>query len=191
MRDLPSSAAWQHRDARQGFEVVFVRPEGAGFRLLGSTAAVEDGQAWVVGYDIHVADDWLTSAAHIWTTSPDGPRDLWLETDGSGGWQANSKAAPHLDGCLDVDLASSACTNTLPVHRLRLEIASAAEAPAAYVRAADLAVDRLDQKYLRVSDDGSKRRYDYEAPAFDFSCRLVFDETGLVADYPGIARRVL
>jgi hypothetical protein len=191
MRDLPPSAAWEHRDARRGFEVVLVSPEGSGLRLLGNTAAVEDGQAWVVGYDIHVDEHWLTSAAHVWAIAPDGARDVRLETDGSGAWQVNGGAAAHLDGCLDVDLASSACTNTLPVHRLRLEVASAAEAPAAYVRAPHLGVERLEQKYLRVGDDGSKRRYDYEAPAFDLSCRLVFDESGLGTDYPGIARRVL
>jgi hypothetical protein len=31
--------------------------------------------------------------------------------------------------------------------------------------------------------------YDYSAPAFEFSCRLVYDESGLVLDYPGIAAR--
>jgi hypothetical protein len=27
------------------------------------------------------------------------------------------------------------------------------------------------------------------APAFDFACRLTYDESGLVLDYPGIAVR--
>jgi hypothetical protein len=31
--------------------------------------------------------------------------------------------------------------------------------------------------------------YDYTAPAFGFTARLVYDETGLIVDYPGIATR--
>ena len=33
--------------------------------------------------------------------------------------------------------------------------------------------------------------YDYESPAADFRCRLVFDASGFVLDYPGIATRVV
>ena len=32
-------------------------------------------------------------------------------------------------------------------------------------------------------------RYRYRAPSFDFECELVYDESGLVLDYPGIATR--
>jgi hypothetical protein len=31
--------------------------------------------------------------------------------------------------------------------------------------------------------------FEVAAPAFDFTSRLVYDESGLVVDYPGIARR--
>ncbi len=90
---------------------------------------------------------------------------------------------------MDVDLESSAVTNALPVHRLQLATGARADAPAAYVPAAGLTVERLDQTYVRVSDDGAHQRYDYAAPAFDFSCRLVYDPSGLVLEYPGIAVR--
>jgi hypothetical protein len=50
-------------------------------------------------------------------------------------------------------------------------------------------VARLEQAYRRIADDGPRQRYDYAAPAFGFTSRLVYDESGLVLDYPGIARR--
>ena len=81
-------------------------------------------------------------------------------------------------------------TNALPVHRLGLPVGGRATAPAAYVRARDLAVERLEQTYARVTDETSHQRYDYRAPAFEFACRLVYDESGLAIDYPGIAVRV-
>jgi uncharacterized protein len=77
------------------------------------------------------------------------------------------------------------------VHRMRLGVGQAAEAPAVYVRALDLAVERLDQRYARVHDDGPRLRFDYRAPVFDYQDRLVYDAAGLVLEYPGIASRVL
>ena len=50
-------------------------------------------------------------------------------------------------------------------------------------------MERLEQTYLRVPDEAARQRYDYAAPAFDFACRLTYDESGLVLDYPGIAVR--
>jgi hypothetical protein len=41
----------------------------------------------------------------------------------------------------------------------------------------------------RTTDRGAHQRYDYAAPAFEFGCRLVYDESGLVLSYPGIAVR--
>jgi len=97
--------------------------------------------------------------------------------------------APHLSGCLDVDLESSAMTNALPVHRLNLQVDAHAAAPAAYVRARDLSVERLEQDYLRTSDENPHQRYDYSAPAFGVRCTLIYDESGLPLAYPGIAIR--
>ena len=64
-----------------------------------------------------------------------------------------------------------------------------AAAPAAYLRAVGLAVRRLEQTYVRITDEAACQRYEYAAPAFDFAARLVRDKSGLVLDYPGIAVR--
>ena len=97
----------------------------------------------------------------------------------------------QVDGCADVDLGSSALTNAFPVRRLGLRTGDAADAAAVYVRAPDLVVERLDQRYRRLPDEGHAARYEYEAPRFDFACTIRYDETGLVLDYPGIAVRAL
>jgi hypothetical protein len=186
---LPPVAAWQHRDARDGFEVVFLHSDRDSCRVDGATTAVGDGEAWVVRYDIDLALDWATRSARAACRSTAGEHEVTMKTDGSGRWQINGAAAPTLDGCLDVDLESSAVTNAFPVHRLRLEVGEHAEAPAAYVRAADLTVERLEQRYVRLDDDGGRQRYQYSAPRFGFQCELRYDEHGLVLDYPGIAVR--
>ena len=78
-----------------------------------------------------------------------------------------------------------------PARRLGFDVGERADAPAVYVRALGLRVERLEQRYLTPADDGERSRYDYESPAFDARAELVWDEFGLVLDYPGIAVRVL
>jgi hypothetical protein len=187
--ELPRYAAWEHREARDGFEVVFLSSDVGGHRLAGDTAAVEAGAAWAVGYDIGLGPDWLTRHARVTGRSASGIHELTLQSDGRGRWLIDGRPAPHLDGCLDADLESSALTNAFPVHRLGLEIGEEADAPAAYVRAAGLGVERLEQRYVRLDAVGSGERYRYAAPGFGFECELLYDESGLVLDYPGIATR--
>jgi len=185
----PPSAAWTHQDARSGFEVVHFQPVDGGHVLRGATTAVEDGRAWIVDYEIRVDEGWRTRSARVNGRSETGSRTRLLEADGEGRWLVDDEPAPYVDGCLDVDLESSALTNALPVRRLGLLVGATAQAPAAYVRVADLTVGRLEQQYSRVGDLDGRQRYDYTAPEFDFACRLLYDAAGLVVSYPGIAVR--
>ncbi|WP_280426355.1 putative glycolipid-binding domain-containing protein [Nocardia carnea] len=188
---LPTTAAWTHCGERAGFEVAYFEPLDHGYRIEGCTTAVEDGHTWFVAYDIAVDSGWQTRTARVTSRSTTGRRTVLLEADGAGHWLVNNEPAPELDGCLDVDLESSAMTNTFPVHRAALPIGARTPAPAAYVRAGDLAVEKLDQEYSRTPDRGRFRCFDYSAPVFDFSCRLVYDAAGLVLKYPGIAVRAV
>jgi uncharacterized protein len=190
MPGLPATAAWRHVGARQGFEVLFLGREGGGYRFHGHATAVEDGEVWSVHYTIDVDSSWRTRRAHVASRSPGGMREVVLEGDGRGEWSTDHDgAAPELTGILDVDLEASAFTNAFPVHRLRLSVGEQADAPAAYVRAQSLDVARLEQRYARLPDEEDRLRYDYEAPAFEYRDVLVYDEFGLVLDYPGIAVR--
>jgi uncharacterized protein len=188
--ELPRSAAWEHLDARTGFEVLFIEERPAGWRFVGQTSAVEAGEAWKVGYSIEVDAEWRTRSALIQGRSESGDAAVQLESDGAGRWWTEGNELGHLDGCFDVDLEASAFTNTLPVRRMRLAIGAGAEAPATYVRASGLAVERLEQHYARLSDGAAGERYDYESPGFGFRCEIEYDEAGLTLAYPGIARRV-
>jgi len=164
----PATACWQHLEARSGFEVAYFRRAEDGWAVEGTTAALEEGRTWVVTYSIRLDAGWVTQNARIMARTVSGSRETFLQSDGTGRWLINGILAPHLDGCLD-------CAQ--------------ADAPAAYVRALDLGVDRLEQTYRRIADQAARQRYDYAAPAFGFTSRLVYDESGLVLDYPGIARR--
>jgi uncharacterized protein len=190
VRDLPAQAAWRHVGASDGFEVLFPQSDGDGLRLVGSSAAVEEGDAWGIRYEIAVASDWTTRSARVTSLTRGGDAEVLLEADGAGAWRIDGRAAPELDGLLDVDLEGSVCTNLLPVHRLALAVDERAVASAAYVRARDLSVERLDQTYRRITDaDDGGQRYDYASPRFNYEAVLVYAPDGLIRDYPELAER--
>ena len=170
---------------------MFIRREGDGYRVDGHSTGVEGGEAWGVQYSVALDGSWTTRSARVVARSVAGVAEVVLEADGVGGWTVDGKPATELAGCLDVDLEGSAFTNAFPVHRLGLELGRRAEAPAAYVRAPSLRVERLEQSYVRLEDDGERQRYSYASPRFDYEDELTYDEHGLVLDYPGIATREL
>lgn len=177
---LPPFAAWRFADAVDGFEVVYLEPG----RLRGHTSAVEDGRAYAVSYEITYDEGWVTREVRVTSDTVGGRRSIHLRSDGQGGWTLDGSAAPHLDGLVDVDLEASACTNTLPVHRLTMPLGEAVVASAVYVQALDLTVRRLDQTYRRLDD----HRFAYTSEG-GFEAELVYDDDLLVVDYPGIAVR--
>ena len=191
MVEVPEVAAWRLVDAHVGFEVVFMRREGDGYRVDGHSTGVEEGEAWGVQYSVALDGSWTTRSARVVARSIASVAEVVLEADGVGGWTVDGNPATELAGCLDVDLEGSAFTNAFPVHRLGLELGRRAEAPAAYVRAPSLRVERLEQSYVRLEDDGERQRYSYASPRFDYEDELTYDEHGLVLDYPGIAARAL
>jgi uncharacterized protein len=187
--DLPPSACWLHQGLRSGFEVSYFVSVPDGLRIEGTTAGFQDGSAWVVSYGIQLDQRWRTRRVRITSQSTLGAMEQYAESDGEGHWQIEGQDAAQLEGCLDIDLEASAMTNALPVHRLCLEPGENASAPAAYVRLANRGIERLDQSYTREDDQDDRLTFDYQAPAFDFRCRLVYDRAGLVLEYPGIAMR--
>ena len=181
LQPMPAFAAWRFVDAVDGFEVVYPGRRS----LRGCTSAVEDGQAYAVRYEITLDEQWRTREVRVSSDTVEGSRARALSSDGAGHWTVDGAPAPHLDGLVDVDLEASACTNTLPVHRLDLPSGEVVPAPAVYVRALDLSVTRLEQTYRRRDD----HTFDYTSENGSFQAVLQYDSTGLIVDYPGIAVR--
>jgi hypothetical protein len=89
----------------------------------------------------------------------------------------------------DVDLQASAFTNAVPLRRLGLSVGRPTDAPALYVQSADLEVTVLPQEYTVLDNRQGTIRVRYRSPGF--ASELVYDRSGLVIDYPAIARRQL
>lgn len=189
---LPAFATYVHEGVRTGFEVVCFREPthdpGATLVIEGGTSAIEDGRPWTVHYQITVDADWRTTRATAVAASLSGRHELTVDVS-DGRWWVDGTRRRDLDGCVDIDFEASVVTNTLAVHRIDLTSDAPVPVPAAFVRAGDLEVVRLEQTY-RCSDLGTDRIVlDYTSTTFDFSCELIVDPSGLVVSYPGLGRR--
>ena len=118
-------------------------------------------------------------------------RPLELRGDGRGRWiRANGEHVSSLDGCLDVDIAATPFTNTLPIRRLGLAPGRSADITVVYVDVPDLSLRAARQRYTCLEQADRGGRWRYENPVSGFTAELAVDSDGLVLDYPDIWRRV-
>ncbi len=116
-------------------------------------------------------------------------RGLHLLTDGQGNWATgNGEPLPSLNGCVDVDLAGTAFTNTLPIRRLDWAAGQSRELKMAYVPF-DSFQPVVDGQVYACLEPG--RRFLYQASDRSFQAELSVDADGLVTDYPSLFSRVL
>ena len=116
-----------------------------------------------------------------------GGASLVLTSDGGGHWHDGDGAAqPGLDGCIDVDIAATPFTNTLPIRRLGGTLRRRTGIAVVYVPVPSLAALRREQAYTRLADG----RYLYEGPIGAFQAELELDADGLVLRYPSLFTRL-
>jgi hypothetical protein len=151
--------------------------------LIGGRGGVPYG----VRYRIVCGEDWAVRSLDLTTT--DG-RSLRLRSNGEGEWtDGEGWPIAHLDGCIDIDLAGSPFTNTLPIRRAEIPAGGdPVEFGMVYVPFDSLRPVVDGQIYRCLEAD---RLYRYEAADRSFGAQLTVDEDGLVIDYPGLFERVV
>jgi hypothetical protein len=123
--------------------------------------------------------DWSTRTLRMEHMDGD---DRWMtiERAGDASWRIDNRAAPHLDGCPELDLSASPFSNSLAIRHL----AGDAEFDAAYISADALTVTRSRQRYEAI-DDRTWRYIDLGV-AHGFEAELRFDADGLIETYEGL-----
>jgi hypothetical protein len=133
-------------------------------------------------YEVTLAYDWVFRQFTLRSRDHRG-LDVSRSTDGT--WTVDGVLRPDLMDAIDIDLAFSPFTNTLPIRRLNLTIGSAAVITTAYIDGPSLTVLPDAQRYTRTAVD----RYLYESLDGDFSREITVDPEGFVIDYPGLYSR--
>jgi hypothetical protein len=133
----------------------------------------------LANYEIECDPLWGTRrvASTCSTGSTTGSIDCSVEA--SGVWRSSGEELPTLHRCIDIDLAVTPATNTLPIRRLHLEVGQSAEVTAAWLKFPDLTLELLPQRYTRIDS----HRYGYQS-ATGFSAELLVDDLGLITSYP-------
>src|SRR6266571_1279594 len=117
-------------------------------------------------------------------------RRLDLQADGAGRWADGAGTVlTDLDGCIDLDIAATPFTNTLPIRRLGLRPGGAADVEVVYIAVPDLRVSRVRQRYSCLRAEKGCGVYLYENLQNGFRAELPVDADGLVLDYPEQWRR--
>ena len=171
--------------AADGLEHLTIGPEEGEIVARGVIVGSRGGSAYGVDYTIVCGLDWAVRALDLGTT--DGMA-ISLRSDGLGSWtRHDGKALPEFDGCIDIDLAGSAFTNTLPIRRLWPDLGRrSAHLAMLYVPFTTFVPVRDGQVYAGLEGG---RRFRYEAEDRSFAADLPVDDDGLVLDYPTLFDR--
>jgi hypothetical protein len=170
----------------EGLEHLTIEPSEAGIRASSILIGERGGRPYGVRYTIDCNVAWTVMSFSIDTT--DGRR-LSLASDGNGHWRnMDGTALPAFDGCIDIDLAGTPFTNTLPIRRLGLTPADgAAKLTMLYVPFDTFEPFPDGQNYICLEENSL---YRYEAKDRSFTADLPVDEDGLVMDYPTLFKRL-
>jgi hypothetical protein len=170
-----------------GAEHVHIRTLPDGGHLAESVVVgTRSGEDFGLSYRIVLDDAWRVRRADLRRVG-EGPC-IVLRADGQGHWHdARGVALAALDGCIDIDIAATPLTNTLPIRRLGLRQDESQLIRVVYVPVPGLEPIAVDQRYTCLRPD---RVYRYEGLSRGFTEDLTVDVDGIVVDYPPMFRRV-
>lgn len=180
-----SPVLWRRQDI-PGLEhfAVIATPEGPA--LEGTVLAMPDEGPLRVEYRILCTRAWHTRHVVVNARIDDRREYFELLRDDDLRWWRDDSHVASLDGCEDIDLSVTPSTNTLPIHRLSLDIGQSASVTSAWIRFPTLEILPLPQRYTRLAE----RTYRYESRGGEFTATLDVDDSGLVLDYPPLWERV-
>jgi hypothetical protein len=164
-----------------------------------------DRIAYRLDYALETAAGFVTEHANITTRGDGWSRELDLVRTGGGHWKAAVRSEGHVGlpapggdlssftDALDLDLGSSPLFNSMPVLRHDLHAnAGTTDFLMVWISVPDLQIHPSRQRYTFLGAAPNARTVLFESVGQDedFMAELVFDDDGLVVDYPGIARRL-
>jgi hypothetical protein len=143
------------------------------------------GKGYGLYYRVHCDPHWRVRDGYLKIM---GGGELALHSDGAGHWHdGQGMTLAAIEGCIDIDIAATPFTNTLPIRRLQLAEGERRPIEVAYLSTPDLQVTRVAQAYTCIA---LNREYRYEGIFRNFSANLSVDEDGLVIDYPTLFTRL-
>ena len=175
---METSILWRRVDS-PGMERSELAQTADGFRLAGTSLLTFADRPVEIRYSIALDADWTTRIVGVHIRTPHENRSVALRSDGDGNWEAAGDPVPGLSGAVDIALAWTPATNTIPIRRLNLEVGEVGNVSVASIPFPERDVVARSQTYERTA----ARRFRFTSG--DFSTDLTVDEHGFVTAYPG------
>ncbi len=154
-------------------------------RADGLILGAYEGRPFHLRYRIAFDERWATTSVSIEEEVRGARLDLAPSED--GWFHQDGRPVPGVADAVDVDIAATPFTNTLPIRRLGLEPGDSAEIEVVYLSVfPELAVSAARQRYTRLEHGW----YRYESVDSGFTADLPVDPDGLVLGYPGLWERI-
>nr|WP_183731979.1 putative glycolipid-binding domain-containing protein [Rhizobium sp. BK275] len=167
-----------------GLETLSIVHNHEGVLAEGVVTGHFEASKYALKYRLVIDPHWLVRDVRVQIAN--GPR-LHISSDGCGRWvNGDGSEISDLAGCMDVDIAATPFTNTLPIRRLKQKPRVPEEISIAYVSLPNLIVEPVQQRYTKLDEN----RFLYEGLSTAFSAELEVDGDGIVLDYPGVFRRL-
>lgn len=179
----PTTIFWKRTDVH-GLERLHISPGREAAK--GVIINVENGGA-EVRHHWKFADDWQVLALNVQRCDREGEHQLHIGRQGKG-WTVNGKERPELDGTELVDLSLTPFCNTFPISRMLNDELDTVTFDVVYIDGDTLKVSRSRQAYDQLG--AGQFRYRDLGLSSGFQARLLVDRDGLVAEYPGLFKRV-
>lgn len=189
MQEMKRTVVWEARQW-SGMEHLQVAQRGNAIIASGTVIMVEDNLPLRIQYVIRCNLSWAVRQVSVdmENTARTGQR---LSADGKGHWTSvPGHVLTALDGCIDVDIAATPFTNTLPIRRLALQPGQSAEIKVAYISIPELDLSPARQRYTCLEARPEGGRYRYEGLDTGFTAELTVDAEGLVIDYAELWKRL-
>ena len=130
-----------------GLEHCYLRHSATEIMADGLVIGVEEGVAFRIRYQVCCDLGWQVRKVVV-TSLNEAEQTSHLVADGLGNWiTAAGQPVAELTGCLDVDIAVTPFTNTLPIRRLNLSAGESAVINVVYVAVPALQVRVAPQRY--------------------------------------------
>ena len=175
---------WQRLDA-PGLEHLRLRRDDRGVLADGLVISVEEQRVFRLRYQVRCDSKWQCLSSELELLAE--PKKKLILTKKLGrDWLRNGKVIAGTRDCIDIDIAATPFTNTLPIRRLGLRQDQTAEISALYIQVPDFAISVVQQRYRCLRELGAYTYQGLDGKEY----RVEVDAEGVVTDYEGIFKRV-
>ncbi len=177
---------WQREEgATNTLESLQFKKHGNDFIAKSLVNGIIKGRPILIEYHLIISGNWLIKEVEI--RSLLAHKNITLKSGSNGKWyDVDNQEISELDSCLDIDIAITPFTNTLPIKRLGNSLKQRTKITVLYFDIDNWRFKKVEQYYTKLSDN----LYKYEGVFRNFVADLPIDDYGFVTTYPGLFKRV-